>query len=138
MEICVPKLDRTLKWNGPRDFRNRPAWQNELPGEAGFYAFTDSEHLRAGTVLYVGATLSLRNRVPQYDSRTLQGEGRPGVVHLGMTRIREWLEKPQNKVFLWWTLFPELGMEKELISTFVPRFNDKLTNEVAESWGYSR
>src|SRR5687767_5320656 len=115
-----------LSWTGPHDFRRRLQFQGELPAEAGFYAFTDCEQLRPGAVLYVGATLNLRSRVPKYDFSTLGGGARPPVIHTGMIQIRNWQQNPNNKIFVWWALFPALKKEKELVSALVPRFNDKL------------
>src|SRR5262245_41015854 len=119
MSVAIEKL----LWNGPRDFRSRVRFQDELPDDAGFYVFTDCEQLRPGSVLYVGASLSLRNRIPQYDFSTLGGVARLAVLHRGMIKIREWQGKPSNKLFVWWSLFPPLKKEKELVSAFVPRFN---------------
>jgi excinuclease UvrABC nuclease subunit len=127
-----------LMWTGPRDFRARLQFQSELPTEPGFYAFTDSEHLRPGTVLYVGATLNLRSRIPKYDFSTLGGQPRPNVLHAGMIQIRNWQSNPGNKLFVWWTLYPALKKEKELVSGLVPRFNDKLTDEVGPTWGFPK
>jgi hypothetical protein len=131
----MPVQVEGLLWNGPRDYRQRATFQSELPIEPGFYAFTDSEFLRPGTVLYLGATLNLRSRVPQYDLNTLGGQVRPGAGHAGMIQIRDW-QQQGKKLFVWWAPFPPLKKEKELVSALVPRYNDKLTNEVAETWGF--
>lgn len=122
-----------LTWSGPRDFRQRASFQQEIPEEAGFYAFTDCEFMRPGTVLYVGASLNLRSRVPKYDIKTLSGDTRGGTRHAGMTEIRNW-QTAKKPIFVWWSLFPALKKEKELVSALVPRFNDLLTNEVWDAW----
>jgi hypothetical protein len=132
----MPTHAHGLDWQGPRDFRQRGTFRQEIPEEPGFYAFTDCEHLRPGAVLYIGASLNLRRRVEQYDISTLAGRERPGVAHAGMIQIRGWQRNPRNPLFLWWAGFPPLKKEKELVSALVPRFNDKLTDEVGVTWGF--
>jgi excinuclease UvrABC nuclease subunit len=130
----MPASAEGFNWTGPRDFYQRSTFQAQLPPEAGFYAFTDCDQLRPGAVLYVGASLNLRRRVQLYDANTFGGQPRPATLHTGVVSIRAW-QQDKKPLFVWWTLYPPLKKEKELVSAFVPRFNDLLTDEVAKTWG---
>ena len=141
---------QSLVWSEPQEWRCSSSWDreeldeahkkflDELPAKAGFYIFTDSQLLLPGKVLYIGATQNLKSRVAQYDIKTPVGRTRMAGIHRAMMEIRNRQKKTGNKLFVRWTLFPHLKMERNLVSWLVPQLNEYLTNEVAPTWGFPR
>ena len=57
-------------------------------------------------------------------------------IHRAMMEIRNRQKKTGNKLFVRWTLFPHLKMERNLVSWLVPQLNEYLTNN-RTTWGFT-
>ncbi len=129
---ALPHWHHIIHWNPDPaiDIATLNADRSIIPDSGGFYAFTaDPGPLKVGKVLYVGETVNLRNRLPNYlhrDPRQTRNRHK-GALFIMDYRVRI---SDDKKTFVRWSLFEgdytlQRDLEAALMQFYQTRFNHR-------------